>query len=181
MKFLVCLITIALIGGSFSFSNTRTSATTSMYLSRFQWPLRAHHTRINDWGGGRTIYLDRHRSNCGIGAVSQFHYKRQKANGKWTRFRYDTVCIMPTNCVNKCPAALKKLDNKLCKFRKTKPNILGSWCGLVTNYLDRHYVKCPAHHVITNFKLVTQNRKVFYHYRCCPAKVLSCGSYNTHM
>jgi len=180
MKFLVILFTISLlIGVSVSSSRATTSATTQ-YMNRFTWPLRGTNTRDNHWGGGRTIYLDRHRSDCGIGAIAQFKYERRKDSGrKLTRFRYSTMCIMPTNCVNKCPASIKRLDNTLCKWRKTRPNILGNWGGLSTNYLDRHYVKCPANHVLTNFKLVTQNRKVYYHFRCCPAKVLSCGSYNT--
>jgi len=178
MKFLVFLITISLIIVSLTRVHSLKKSTLQ-YLNRFQWPVKQTFTRSNNWGGGRTIYLDRHRSNCGIGAVSQFQYKRQKVNGKWTKFRYQTVCIMPKNCINKCPESLKKLDDKLCKYHKTKPDVLGDWGGLSTNYLDRHYVKCPGNFVLNNFKMQTENRKVFYHYRCCPAKVLSCSSYTT--
>ncbi len=179
MKLLLVLILIGFIGSVTSMTASRTSAAVQNYLGRFQWPLRGVHTRNNDWGGGRTIYLDRHRSDCGIGAVAQFHYVRKKFQRRWTRFRYDTVCIMPIHCINKCPASIRKLDRTMCKFLHTRPNKLGVWGGLSTNYLDRHYVKCPTRMVLTNFKFMTHGRRVYYHYRCCPARMISCHSYNT--
>lgn len=182
MKFLVVLASICLLGSVTLLELKRTTVTSqSQYMNRYKWPVRGVHSKANDWGGGRTIYLDRHRSDCDIGAISQFHYVRKKAFGKWTRFRYDTVCLMPTNCVNKCPASIRKLDQSMCKEMNTRPNILGVWGGLATNYLDRHYVKCPPRFVLTSFKMVTKNQRIHYNYKCCPSNITNCKSYNTKL
>ena len=181
MKFLVIIVTIALITFSSTLSVNRSATMlTSTYMNRFQWPTRSSNTNLNEYGGGRVIYLDRHKTDCGIGAVSQFRFKRITIKGQ-PRMRIETVCIMPNNCVGKCPLAIKKLDNKLCKWKSTRPQTLQDWGGLATNQLDKHYVKCPPKFVITNFKLNTNahtRHQVSYSYRCCPATTISCSSRN---
>jgi hypothetical protein len=174
MKFLLIVLTIALFGFICSLE-----ATTSSYLSRLEFPNHHTHTKANDWGGGKTIFLDRHRSNCDIGAISKFHLKRKKSRGRWNRIQYDTVCLMPSHCDGKCKAIIRDLDKRSCNFRNTRPKKLKPWWGFATHYLERHRVKCPVHYVLTNFKLVTKHHRVHYNYRCCPAKVTHCKHYYT--
>ena len=149
----------------------------SKYMKRFQWPIKNTSTPNNAWGSQQTIYLDRHAPDCGIGAISQFHLRR----GTPTTIRYDTQCIMPQGCDQKCPAAIKQIDSKECPTHSTPKNILGNWTGLSTNYLDRHHVKCPAGKVLTYFRLRSNwsIRKIWYTYKCCPAETGKCGTYKT--
>lgn len=151
------------------------------YLNRFKWSVQKTSTRDNDFGNEATIYLDRHAPNCDIGAISQFHLQRAQSSGRWNRIRYDTWCIMPAGCNKRCPNTIRQIDRRYCQYKNTPPNDLGSWTGRSTNYLDRHYVKCPANTVLTSFQLVSnwRSHKINYRYRCCPAKVSNCRSYNT--
>ncbi len=180
MKYLVIALVFIMMA-AYSYEEASETMNLNRYMNRYKWPVKIRRTRNNDWGGQRTIYLDRHAVNCGIGALSRFHLQRAKYRGRWIRIRYDAWCLMPVNCNRRCPATIVKIDRKYCKWRHTRPNILGKWMGLSTNYLDRHYLRCPVHYVITYFRLRSNwhSHKIYYHYRCCPAKVTGCRRYYT--
>ena len=176
MKFIAIILLFSMLISS-TLTHKEISMSLTMYRNRFKWPTKLTRTGNNDWGNQATIYLDRHAVNCGIGAVSQFHLRR----GTWNTIRYDIQCLMPINCDRRCPQAVKRLDRRYCSYHNTPQNVLGSWVGRSTNYLDRHHVKCPRGKVLTYFVLKSNwsIHKVWYHYKCCPASTRNCRSYKT--
>jgi hypothetical protein len=109
-------------------------------------------TRSNDWGGGNTIYLDRHDVNCGNRNIHRIKLYRPAGN----RIAYAYSCgrrgVAPSTCTN----------------RYTKWNTESSQ----NIYLDRHNVSCPGNTALTRFKLQRNGKGKFrYYYRCCQPAV----------
>lgn len=102
-------------------------------------------TRANHWGGGNSIYLDRHNVDCGNKALKGFHLRRPRGN----QINYKYQCGGATS-----GAGIRKNSGT------------NHWGGGHTLYLDRHRVDCgpnPLH----QFKLIRPNRHtVRYNYRC---------------
>ena len=102
-------------------------------------------TKPNHWGGGNSIYLDRHNVDCGNKALKGFHLRRPRGN----QINYNYQCGGTTS-----GASINK---------NSGTNNLG---GGHTLYLDRHKVDCgpnPLH----QFKLTRPNRSsVRYDYKC---------------
>ena len=102
-------------------------------------------TKPNHWGGGNSIYLDRHNVDCGNKALKGFHLRRPRGN----QINYKYQCGGATS-----GAGIRKNSGT------------NHWGGGHTLYLDRHRVDCgpnPLH----QFKLIRPNRhSVRYNYRC---------------
>jgi hypothetical protein len=113
-----------------------------------------HHKRTgaNHWGGGHTIYLDRHNVDCGKNPLSKFRLVRPRGN----QIRYDYSC--------NAKKATGSCHNKNTGWNQEHR---------MSIYLDRHDVKCGRNEVITGFKLVRNGRafrgrgKFRYNYKCC--------------
>jgi hypothetical protein len=106
-------------------------------------------TGANDWGGGNSIYLDRHNMDCGSDSVlSQFRLVRPKEN----EIRYDYTC--------------KKSNKPLtCRDVTTPAN---DWGGGNSIYLDRHDVSCNENEVISKVQLTRPTGgEISYQYKCC--------------
>lgn len=104
-------------------------------------------TGSNDWGGGNTIYLDRHNVNCGNNPIARFRLVRPASN----KIRYDYSCSK-ANSTGKC-------TNKNTGWNQESSQ---------NYYLDRHNVKCGTNEAITQFKLQRDGKGKFrYDYRCC--------------
>jgi hypothetical protein len=104
-------------------------------------------TGSNDWGGGNTIFLDRHNVNCDKNPIAKFRLVRPKGN----QIRYDYTCNS------------KKVSGA-CRDVNTGWNQENR----MSIYLDRHDVKCNANEVITQFKLNRDGKGKFrYDYKCC--------------
>ena len=102
-------------------------------------------TKPNHWGGGNSIYLDRHNVDCGNKALKGFHLRRPRGN----QINYKYQCGGTTS-----GASINKNSGT------------NNWGGGHTLYLDRHRVDCgpnPLH----QFKLTRPNRSsVRYDYKC---------------
>ena len=102
-------------------------------------------TRANDWGGGNSIYLDRHNVDCANKALKGFHLRRPRGN----QLQYKYQCGGATT-----DASIRKNSGT------------NHWGGGHTLYLDRHRVDCgpnPLH----QFKLVRPNHhSIRYNYKC---------------
>lgn len=104
-------------------------------------------TGTNDWGGGNTIFLDRHDVQCNKHPIARFRLVRPKGN----KLRYNYTCNS-----KKSTGPCRKLDTGW--NQESKHNI----------YLDRHNVKCNKDEVLTRFKLRRNGRGKFrYDYTCC--------------
>jgi hypothetical protein len=104
-------------------------------------------TAANDWGGGNTIYLDRHNVDCGQNPISSF--KLTRPSDKTIQYQYT------------CNSKKAKGD---CRQANTGWNEESNQ----SIYLDRHNVKCGNNEVITQFNLVRNGKKKFrYDYKCC--------------
>ena len=105
----------------------------------------------NDWGGGNTVYLDRHNVDCGTKPIAQFKLVRPAGN----KIRYDYRC---SNRPSTGP----------CRGANTGWNQESSQ----NIYLDRHNVQCNSDEVITQFKLNRNGQGKFrYDYKCCKMKI----------
>ena len=105
----------------------------------------------NDWGGGNTVYLDRHNVDCGTKPIAQFKLVRPAGN----KIRYDYRC---SNRPSTGP----------CRGANTGWNQESSQ----NIYLDRHNVQCNSDEVITQFKLNRNGQGKFrYDYTCCKMKI----------
>jgi len=196
MKFVATIVIILTLFSCLICRRYKTS--TARYLTRFSQSFTniGKSTQVNDWGSGNTIYLDRHHINCGIGALTGFHYKRVGT----PKFKYDYQCIEPKSCNKKCENKIKEKDKTRCKTHQTPLNDIVPEYGKATNYLDRHRLKCPVSYVLQSFRfargkppkvnLVSKALQLFrlakkppgkayYHYTCCPAKLTNCKSFNT--
>ncbi|ABY27940.1 hypothetical protein OtV5_143 [Ostreococcus tauri virus OtV5] len=104
-------------------------------------------TGSNDWGGGNTIFLDRHNVNCDKNPIAKFRLVRPAGD----KIRYDYTCN-------------SKQVSGACRDVNTGWNQESN----MNIYLDRHDVKCDAGEVITQFKLNRDGQGKFrYDYKCC--------------
>ena len=102
-------------------------------------------TPSNDWGGGNSIYLDRHKVDCGKDGINSFRLRRPAGN----RLSYNYDCLSGIN--------LPSTDTN------TGAN---NWGGGNTIYLDRHNVDCNGK-PIAHFKLTRPKRdELSYRYGC---------------
>ena len=108
-------------------------------------------TGSNDWGGGNTVYLDRHNVDCGTKPIAQFKLVRPAGN----KIRYDYRCSNRPS-TGPCRGANTGWN------QESNKNI----------YLDRHNVRCNSDEVITQFKLNRNGRGKFrYDYKCCKMNI----------
>jgi hypothetical protein len=166
------VITLSVISSVYTRISSRSMKT---YLNRFT--SKKHHvvsksTEANNWGNSATIYLDRHKIDCGIGALSQFQYKRIGSN----KFKYDYKCLLPLKCNKKCEKKLQDFDKVKCMDMKTKPESIKTQEGKHTDELSKHKLVCPEEYVMTGFKMTRQNPNIRFDYKCCPAKTSNCKS-----
>ena len=104
-------------------------------------------TGSNDWGGGNTIFLDRHNVNCDKNPIAKFRLVRPAGD----KIRYDYTCN-------------SKQVSGACRDVNTGWNQESN----MNIYLDRHDVKCDTGEVITQFKLNRDGQGKFrYDYKCC--------------
>lgn len=106
-------------------------------------------TGANDWGGGNTIYLDRHNIDCGSDSVlTQFRLIRPSES----QIRYDYTC--------------KKSNKSLtCRDVNTPAN---DWGGGNSIFLDRHDVSCNENEVLSQVHLTRPTGgEISYKYKCC--------------
>ena len=104
-------------------------------------------TGSNDWGGGNTIFLDRHNVNCDKNPIAKFRLVRPEGH----TIRYDYTCN-------------SKQVSGACRDVNTGWNQESN----MNIYLDRHDVKCDTGEVITQFKLNRDGQGKFrYDYKCC--------------
>lgn len=104
-------------------------------------------TGANDWGGGNTVYLDRHNVDCGKKPITQFRLIRPQAD----QLRYDYTCG-------------NRLTEGACRDANTGWNDESN----SSIYLDRHRVECNNNEVLTQFKLNRNGAGKFrYDYKCC--------------
>ena len=106
----------------------------------------AKDTPDNDWGGGNSIYLDRHRLNCGRGGIQRFQLKRPSGS----KIDYKYTCVDGVNASQS-------------GYKYTGSNDWGSGNMI---YLDRHKVDCGKK-PISDFQLKRPaGNKIQYKYRC---------------
>ena len=104
-------------------------------------------TGSNDWGGGNTIFLDRHNVNCDKNPIAKFRLVRPEGH----TIRYDYTCN-------------SKQVSGACRDVNTGWNQESN----MNIFLDRHDVKCDTGEVITQFKLNRDGQGKFrYDYKCC--------------
>ena len=165
-------------------------------------------TKPNHWGGGNSIYLDRHNVDCGNKALKGFHLRRPRGN----QINYNYQCGGTTSgaSINKNSGTNNwgvghtlyldrhKVDcgpNPLHQFKLTRPNRSSVRydykCGdsrhagrcrrantgfnqghRMSIFLDRHKIRCRNDEVLKSFKLNRQPRtgwpgKMRYDYECC--------------
>jgi len=106
----------------------------------------AKNTKDNDWGSGNSIYLDRHRLNCGKGGIQRFQLKRPSTK----KLDYKYTCV---------PGVKASQTG----YKYTKSNDWGKGNMI---YLDRHKVDCGKR-PISDFQLRRPaGDKIQYKYRC---------------
>ena len=106
----------------------------------------AKNTPDNDWGGGNSIYLDRHTLDCGRDGIQQFQLKRPSTS----KLDYKYTCVDGVNASQS-------------GYKYTKSNDWGSGNMI---YLDRHKVDCGKK-PISRFRLTRPaGDKLRYQYRC---------------
>ena len=115
------------------------------------YSLRDAQTPANDWGGGNSIFLDRHTLDCGDDGINQFKLGRPKNN----QIQYSYKCVEGVNS----PANINK---------DTGAN---DWGGGNAIFLDRHNVDCGKN-PISKFRLVRPKpNQIRYDYTCNSAEV----------
>jgi hypothetical protein len=103
-------------------------------------------TPDNNWGNGNSIYLDRHRLNCGRGGIQRFQLKRPSGD----EIDYKYTCVPGVNASQS-------------GWKYTASN---DWGGGNMIYLDRHTVDC-GRKPISDLQLKRPAwNKIRYHYRC---------------
>ena len=112
---------------------------------------KKNYTQTNDWGGGDSVYLDRHDINCGKNMLREFQLETPK---KDSRIRYRYHC-----CRFSKPS--------VCSTKRKTNSATESNESLV--YLDKQYVNCGSAGVLKRFHLArTSNQKQWYYeYTCC--------------
>jgi hypothetical protein len=120
-------------------------------------------TGANDWGGGNSIYLDRHNVNCGNKGLNQLQFVRPAGD----KIEWKYTC-----------ADGGKLGSNVSK---STPG--SDWGGGNTIYLDRHDANCGENNVMTQLQLVRPTGdQIQWKYTCAPntqSKALSCRDLKT--
>lgn len=136
--------TIHMIGCTYG-GNPKTKCKANPYMNT-----SAKNTPDNNWGGGNSIYLDRHRLNCGRGGIQRFQLKRPST----TKLDYKYTCVPGVNASQS-------------GYKYTASN---DWGGGNMIYLDRHKVDCGKK-PISDFQLRRPaGDKIQYRYRCSNRK-----------
>ena len=106
-------------------------------------------TPANDWGGGNTVYLDRHNVACPEGSViNQWRLLRPKDNQIHISYKCSKVPGLGS-----------------CENLSTPWNDEGRGNAV---YLDRHDVKCPGNKMLTKHLLVRSGKGTYrYDFTCC--------------
>ena len=116
------------------------------------------YTPYNDNGRGNTVYLDRHRVDCGnYGYLQRFRLVVEPNN--WNgRYRYDYDCCM----------LQRKSHKKRTTCYETRTNLQTEGHGN-NIYLDRHGLKCKDRYFLSMFQLRRRVGGGYYQYvyRCC--------------
>jgi len=114
------------------------------------------YTSWNDAGDGNTVYLDRHRLNCGGAgnAMKMFKLERRRPN----RIRYKYTCC--------------QLSAGTCSTRKKTNDYTIDGGGKVV-YLDRQRVSCTSTGLINEFWLSRNSGhdRYRYEYYCCDTSI----------
>ena len=106
----------------------------------------AKNTPDNDWGGGNSIYLDRHTLDCGNDGIQRFQLKRPSGS----KIDYKYTCVDGVNASQS-------------GYKYTGSN---DWGGGNMIYLDRHKVDCGKK-PISRFRLTRPaGNKLRYQFRC---------------
>lgn len=100
-------------------------------------------TAMNDTGGGRVEFLDRHNVNCNGYPIVQFQLRPGPGNTQQYAYKCGTT----------------KLENIVNKSTPSEVNQDGN-----TDYLDRHNVVCPDGSMLTMFQLDTGGTRTAMHY-----------------
>jgi hypothetical protein len=118
-------------------------------------------TGVNDYGAGRTFFLDRHNIDCDGRPIIDLELVKR-----------DNTINYNYKCANE---PLKPTD--LAVQLQTPVNNAG---GGLNIYLDRHLIQCPAEQILSNIKLNSyypphQIKQINYNYRCgsLPSKIYS--------
>ena len=108
-----------------------------------------HYTPNNNWGGGDSVYLDRHDINCGNDMLREFQLERPSHD--IIRYRYHCCRYSKPFCSTK---------------RKTNPATESNESLI---YLDKQYVDCGSTGVLKRFHLARNSRhnQWYYEYTCC--------------
>lgn len=113
-------------------------------------------TGFEDDGGGNATLLGRHNVQCDKQYINKF---KLESNANKIQYSY-TCCEMP--------------DEKTCVDGNTPWNDDGKGHN---TYLDRHEVKCKDNNAfLSQFKLVTSEKKYRYQYTCCRTNATSMPS-----
>jgi hypothetical protein len=102
-------------------------------------------TPANDWGGGNSIYLDKHNVTCDDNGINSFRLTRPRANQ--LAYQYECLDGIGLPSTGKTTGA-------------------NDWGNGDTNYLDRHNVDCNGK-PISNFRLTRpKSNELSYQYGC---------------
>ena len=124
-------------------SNVKAAAAPNPYAKSYM-----SKTPTNDWGGvgNNSIFLDRHRLNCGRGGIRRFRLMRPSS----TTINYTYACVPGVNASQS-------------GYKYTGSN---DWGGGNMMFLDRHKVDCGKKPV-SDFQLTRPaGNKIRYRYRC---------------
>jgi len=175
---IICIIISIVAVVSLSQSSSASTSSTSSTPSTASTPLTASTpsvdyvqfnsgtqtgTGANDWGGGNSIYLDRHNINCGNKPLNQLQFVRPAGD----KIEWKYTC-----------ADGGKLGSNVSK---STPG--SDWGGGNTIYLDRHDANCGDNNVMTQLQLVRPTGdQIQWKYTCAPntqSKALSCRDLKT--
>lgn len=119
-------------------------------------------TGANDWGGGNSVYLDRHNIDCGNKALNQLHFARPAGD----KIQWQYTC------------ADGNLGSPTAKTTPANEDGGGN-----TVYLDRHDADCGSGNVMTRLHLARPSgNQIQWEYSCAPStqsKSLSCRQVKT--
>ena len=121
------------------------------------------------------LALTSHVIDCDYAALTEF--EMQKFGKEEFLMRFE--CMLPNKCPIKCARKIRALDLKKCQNLETPANEVDPNPEKQVNFFDRHTLKCPEKHVLVGFSLVSDEPKIQFKYRCCPAITKDCKSYNT--
>ena len=131
---------IHMIGCTYG-GNLKTKCSKNPYKKTYE-----KNTPDNDWGGGNSIYLDRHTLDCGNDGIQRFQLKRPSGS----KIDYKYTCVDGVNASQS-------------GYKYTGSN---DWGGGNMIYLDRHKVDCGKK-PISRFRLTRPaGNKLRYQFRC---------------